>query len=48
MSDRLATLKRKTNETNIELEINLDGQGASEIRTGVGFFDSYDDFVCFS
>lgn len=39
MSDKLATLKRKTNETNIELEINLDGQGASEIRTGVGFFD---------
>ncbi|MGY8769964.1 MAG: imidazoleglycerol-phosphate dehydratase HisB [Pirellulales bacterium] len=37
--DRTATIDRKTNETNIQLELNLDGTGISEISTGVGFFD---------
>jgi imidazoleglycerol-phosphate dehydratase len=36
---RTATIDRKTNETNIQLELNLDGTGISEISTGVGFFD---------
>ena len=36
---RIASIKRKTNETNIELKINLDGTGVSAIKTGVGFFD---------
>lgn len=36
---RIANRIRKTNETNIEIEINLDGNGASEISTGIGFFD---------
>lgn len=39
MSKRCASRKRETNETSIELEINLDGKGNSEINTGVGFFD---------
>lgn len=39
MSDRFAAIKRETNETSIDLEINLDGKGNSEINTGVGFFD---------
>ena len=39
MSDRHASIKRETNETSIELEINLDGKGNSEINTGIGFFD---------
>ncbi len=36
---RKSDIIRKTNETNIELSLNLDGSGRSEIHTGVGFFD---------
>ncbi|MCR9120523.1 MAG: imidazoleglycerol-phosphate dehydratase HisB, partial [bacterium] len=36
---RTATIDRQTNETKISLEINLDGEGNSQIATGVGFFD---------
>ncbi len=36
---RQATVKRTTNETRIELSLDLDGSGASTIATGVGFFD---------
>ena len=36
---RTATIERKTAETAIRLEINLDGSGRSQIATGVGFFD---------
>jgi imidazoleglycerol-phosphate dehydratase/histidinol-phosphatase len=36
---RVAKRVRKTNETNIEIEVNLDGNGDSEISTGIGFFD---------
>jgi imidazoleglycerol-phosphate dehydratase len=32
-------INRKTNETNISLELNLYGQGKSAITTGIGFFD---------
>lgn len=39
MSDRTATVVRRTNETQIELSLNLDGSGAAQIDTGVGFFD---------
>jgi len=36
---RRAKVSRKTNETDIEIEINLDGSGSSEISTGLHFFD---------
>lgn len=36
---RTAKVHRKTNETDIEIEINLDGKGVSEISTGLHFFD---------
>ncbi|MEX0905905.1 MAG: imidazoleglycerol-phosphate dehydratase HisB [Balneolaceae bacterium] len=36
---RKAALSRKTNETNIEISVNLDGKGHSEIDTGLSFFD---------
>ena len=31
--------ERKTNETDIKLELNLDGTGQSNISTGIGFYD---------
>ncbi|GHF72549.1 imidazoleglycerol-phosphate dehydratase HisB [Seohaeicola zhoushanensis] len=36
---RKATITRKTAETDISVEINLDGSGAYDNQTGVGFFD---------
>ncbi|MBQ6551804.1 MAG: imidazoleglycerol-phosphate dehydratase HisB [Lachnospiraceae bacterium] len=36
---KTVSLERKTNETDIELALDLYGSGQSEIRTGVGFLD---------
>ncbi len=36
---RTAKIQRKTAETDIELTLNLDGKGVSEIKTGCGFLD---------
>ena len=36
---RVASIKRETNETSIEVRFNLDGTGKAEINTGIGFFD---------
>ncbi len=36
---RKASIERKTNETSVAVEIDLDGTGAFDIHTGVGFFD---------
>ena len=36
---RQATISRKTAETAIEVQVNLDGTGKYDNRTGVGFFD---------
>ena len=36
---RVATVERKTRETDVNLEINLDGAGDYEVSTGIPFFD---------
>ena len=36
---RTVKVKRKTKETDISCEINIDGTGQNEISTGIGFFD---------
>ena len=36
---RTASIHRKTNETDISLELNLDGVGQNDIATGIGFLD---------
>ena len=39
MSNRLSIVKRETKETNISLELNLDGSGQWEINSGIRMFD---------
>ncbi len=36
---RIATIERKTSETDIVLTLNLDGTGRADITTGIGFLD---------
>ena len=39
MSERRARIRRATNETQISLDLNVDGTGKATVRTGVPFFD---------
>lgn len=39
MADRIAYVERKTNETDIKLELHIDGRGEAKNDTGIGFFD---------
>lgn len=39
MDQRISKVHRKTGETDISIEFNIDGTGKTEISTGIGFFD---------
>jgi len=39
LDERTASISRKTNETDINITLNLDGTGKSNINTGISFFD---------
>jgi imidazoleglycerol-phosphate dehydratase len=39
MNPRIATKSRKTNETDIRINLNLDGTGQHQLATGIPFFD---------
>ena len=39
MANRLSVVKRETRETNISLELNIDGSGEWEMNTGIRMFD---------
>ena len=39
MSQRTASVKRETRETNIEIDVNLDGQGKCTCSVGLGFLE---------
>lgn len=44
-TDRKAQVERKTGETEIKVDLNLDGRGAVKCSTGVGFFDHMMDLL---
>ena len=44
---RIAKIERITNETKIKLELDLDGSGKSEVKTGIGFLDHMLDLWTF-
>lgn len=39
MADRTAKIERNTKETKIKVELNLDGTGKADVKTGLAFFD---------
>jgi len=45
MKNRISNIDRNTNETNISLSLNLDGEGKRSVSTGIGFFDHMLDLL---
>ncbi len=45
MKKRTATFNRKTKETQVELTVNIDGEGKNHISTGIGFLDHMLDLL---
>ncbi|BBO67465.1 imidazoleglycerol-phosphate dehydratase [Desulfosarcina alkanivorans] len=43
---RTCRIERKTSETQIRVELDLDGQGAADINTGIAFFDHMLTLFC--
>ncbi len=39
MAPRIAKIARKTSESDVSVELNLDGSGKAQISTGIGFYD---------
>ncbi len=46
LPSRTATVQRKTGETNVQVAVNLDGQGQASNQTGVPFLDHMLDQIC--
>ena len=44
---RIVKIERETKETNIKLELNLEGSGISDVKTGIGFLDHMLDLWTF-
>jgi imidazoleglycerol-phosphate dehydratase len=42
---RTASIKRKTKETDVEVSVDLDGQGVATVSTGIGFLDHMLDLL---
>ena len=46
MKERTSLIKRKTNETDIELDLNIDGTGKCDVKTGMPFFEHMIEQIC--